>query len=139
MFSVISGTLVGGSYLCAEKQSVDSATPADWARDPIGCYHPRSEWTWDRWQKKGTPHSANYWNPSVRLFSVISEHSLGEYYLSAEKQSVYSTALADWAMILFEVKKTVQDKSHFLNELITEDWCSWWHCLDLTFKRNFQT
>ena len=32
----------------------------------------------------------------MRVFSVISGHSLGESYPSAEKQSVYSTAPADW-------------------------------------------
>ena len=35
--------------------------------------------------------------PHFWLFSVISGHSLGGSYLSAEVQSVYSTAPADWA------------------------------------------
>ena len=38
------------------------------------------------------------WNLTIRLFSVISGHSLWGVYLSAEVQSVYSTAPADWAI-----------------------------------------
>ena len=37
--------------------------------------------------------------PHIRLFSVISGHSLVEFYSSAEMQSVYSTASADKAMV----------------------------------------
>ena len=33
----------------------------------------------------------------IRLFSVISVHLLGRSYPSVEIQSVYSTALTDWA------------------------------------------
>ena len=40
------------------------------------------------------PHHGNL---TIRLFIVISGHSLGESYFSVEKQSVYSTAPADWA------------------------------------------
>ena len=38
-------------------------------------YHSEPEWTWERWQWRGTPHSLklqNYWNFTIRLFSVIS-------------------------------------------------------------------
>ena len=50
---------------------------------------------------KGNPHSPKpYWNLTIRLFCVIPGHSLGESYPSAEKQSVYSTAPPDWAMII---------------------------------------
>ena len=39
----------------------------------------------------------HYWNLTIRLFSVISGHLLGEgSYPSAEVQSVYSTAPATW-------------------------------------------
>ena len=63
---------------------------------PIRCYHSGPEWTWERWQWRGTPHSPKLqhcWNLTIRLFSVISGHSLGgESYPSEEMQLVYSTA-----------------------------------------------
>ena len=37
------------------------------------------------------------WSLAIRGFCVISGHSLGRYYSSAEMQSVYSTTPADWA------------------------------------------
>ena len=40
----------------------------------------------------------HYWNVIIRLFSVISRTLVGGGYPSAEKQSVYSTAPADWAI-----------------------------------------
>ena len=42
--------------------------------------------------------SQHYWNLTMRLFSVTSRTLIGESYPSAEVQSVYSTAPADWAM-----------------------------------------
>ena len=42
--------------------------------DPERCYHPGAEWTWERWQWKGTPHSPKlqyYWSFTIWLFSVI--------------------------------------------------------------------
>ena len=33
------------------------------------------EWIWEQWQWRGTPHSPklqHYWNPTIRLFSIIS-------------------------------------------------------------------
>ena len=49
-----------------------------------------------------TPHFPklkHHWNLTIRLFSVISGHSLEKSYPSAEMQSVYSTALAEWAKV----------------------------------------
>ena len=70
-------------------------------RTLIRCYHSGPEWTWERWQWRDTPHSPKLqhcWNLTIILFSVISGHLLGGgSYPSAEKQSVYSTAPADWA------------------------------------------
>ena len=70
-------------------------------RTLIRCYHSGLEWTWERWQWRGTPHSPklqHYWNLTIRLFSVISRTLVGGGgYPSAEVQSVYSTAPADWA------------------------------------------
>ena len=69
-------------------------------KSPIRCYHSRPEWTWEQWQWRGALHSPkpqHHWNLTIRLFSVISGHSLGRSYPYAEKQSVYSTAPADWA------------------------------------------
>ena len=40
----------------------------------------------------------DYWNLIIRMFSIITEHSVGRGSdPSAEKQTVYSTATADWA------------------------------------------
>ena len=67
--------------------------------DPIRCYYSGPKGTWERW---GIPHSPNlqyYWSLTIRFFSVITGHSLGEPYPSAEVESVYSTAPADWAII----------------------------------------
>ena len=67
----------------------------------IRCYHSGPEWTWERWQWRGTPHSPKLQhcgNLTIRLFSVISRTLVGGgSYPSAEKQSVYSTAPANWA------------------------------------------
>ena len=72
----------------------------------IICYF--SEWTWEWWQWRGTPHSSklqHYWNLTIRLFSVISRILVGGgSYPSAEKQFVYSTAPADWAIIRVSLK-----------------------------------
>ena len=50
----------------------------------------------------GTPHSPklkDYWNLTIRLFSVIIRTLVGGSYLSAEVQLVYSTAPADLASL----------------------------------------
>ena len=66
----------------------------------IRCYHSGPEWTWERWQGSGTLHFSkpqHYCNFTIRLFSVISRTLMGGgSYPTVEKQSVYSTALADW-------------------------------------------
>ena len=59
---------------------------------------------WDRvdlgaMPSKSTPHSPklqHYWSLTIRLFSVISRRDVGGSYHSAEMQSVYSTASANW-------------------------------------------
>ena len=80
-----------------------SIQPID--RTLFRCYHSEPEWTWEQWQWRGTPHSPKLqhcWNLTIRLFSVISRTLVGGgSYPSAEKQSVYSTAPADWAMSVF--------------------------------------
>ena len=43
------------------------------------------------------PESQYYWNLTIRMFSVISGHTLGRAYPYVEVQSVYSTAPTDWA------------------------------------------
>ena len=43
-------------------------------RTLIRCYHSGPEWTWERWQWSGTPHSPKLqqcWNLTIKLFSVI--------------------------------------------------------------------
>ena len=68
---------------------------------PIRCYHSRPEWTWERWQWRSTPHSPKLQhscNLTSRLFNVINRTLVrGGLFPSAEVQSVYSTAQADWA------------------------------------------
>ena len=50
-------------------------------RTPLNrCYHSGPEWTWERWQWRGTPHSPKLqdcWNLTIRLFSVISRTLVG--------------------------------------------------------------
>ena len=59
------------------------------------------EWTWKWWQWRGTRHSLklqHYWSLTIRLLCVISRTLVGRgSYPSAELQSVYSTAPANWA------------------------------------------
>ena len=73
-----------------------------YSQDPIRCYYSESEWTWDRWQWMGTLHSSKlnyYLRRTIRMFSFISRTLVvvGSY-LSADMQSAYSTAPADWAL-----------------------------------------
>ena len=68
----------------------------------IRCYYFGPEWTWEWWQWLGTPHSPklqHYWNLTITLFSIMCRTIVGEWGScpSVEKQSVYSTAPADWA------------------------------------------
>ena len=86
-----------------KKLRFSSIQPID--RTLIRCYHPGSEWTLERWQWRGAPHSPKFqhrWNLTIRLFSVISRTLVGGgSYPSAEVQLVYSTAPADWAGIVW--------------------------------------
>ena len=45
------------------------------------------------------PQSSSIWTSASDFLVSYSGHSLGESYSSAEKQSVYSTAPADWAIV----------------------------------------
>ena len=48
-------------------------------QDLIRCYRSGPEWPWERWQWRGTLHSPklqHYWSLTIRLFNVISGHSL---------------------------------------------------------------
>ena len=57
------------------------------------CYHSGPQWTWERWQWRGTLHSPtlqHYWNLTISLFSVISRTLFVGY---AEMQSVYSISI----------------------------------------------
>ena len=71
-------------------------------RTLIRCYHSGPQWTWEQWQWRGTLHSPklqHHWNLTIRLFIVISRTLVGGgSYSSAEKQSMNSTAPADWAI-----------------------------------------
>ena len=77
--------------------------------DPIRCYHSGPEWTWEHWQWKGTLHFLkvqHYWSLTIRWFYVkILDTCYGEACTrpSAEIQSVYSTAPADWAIEIIEL------------------------------------
>ena len=55
----------------------NSTWPID--RALIKCYHFWPEWTWEWWQWRGAPHSPKlqyHWNLTIRLFRIISGHSL---------------------------------------------------------------
>ena len=66
-------------------------------------YHCGAERTWKQWQWRDVQHSPklqHHWSLIIKSFSVISGHSLGGGSCpSAEVQSVYSKAPADWATI----------------------------------------
>ena len=101
---------LGKSYPSAEMQSVYSTAPANWAtrhlhggvlpfcRDAVSVFYSPSQ----------LGHKTLAWRksyPSAEMQSVYStapanwatRHLHGESYPSAEMQSVYSTALANWA------------------------------------------
>ena len=64
----------------------------------------------DQWQWRGAPHSPklqHHWNLAIWLFSVISRTVIGGggSSPSAEVQSVYSTAPADWAKLVMRKHK----------------------------------
>ena len=65
----------------------------------LGTTTPAPNWTWEWWQWRGTLHPLklrHYWNLTIRLFSVIYRILVGGSYSSAEMQSMYSIAPADW-------------------------------------------
>ena len=65
-----------------------------------GATTPGPEWTWERWQWRGTPHSQSSSVTGTSPFDCLvsyPENSLGKSYSSAEIQLVYSTAPVDWA------------------------------------------
>ena len=48
--------------------------------DPMRYYHSTPEWTREKWQWRGTPHSSNlqhYWSLTIGLFNVISKTLIG--------------------------------------------------------------
>ena len=48
-------------------------------KDLIRFYHSGPEWTWEQWQRRGTPHFANlqhYWSFTIWLFTDISRTTL---------------------------------------------------------------
>ena len=58
-------------------------------------YHSGPEWTWERWQWRGTPHSPklqHYWNFTIRLLSVISWTLVGGVLPLFRKQLSFSKA-----------------------------------------------
>ena len=62
-----------------------------WAWVELGVMHWRGT--------RPSPKPQHYWSLIIRLFTVISGHSLGKSYPSAEMQLVYSAAPADWARL----------------------------------------
>ena len=72
-------------------------------RTSIRFYHSRPEWTWERWQWNGSPHSLklqHYWNLTIWLFSVIYTTFVGGYPF-AKQQLMYSTAPAHWTTMIY--------------------------------------
>ena len=64
-----------------------------------GSTHSGPEWTWERWKRVShIPQSSSITGASLSdCLMSYPIHLLGESYPSAEKQTVYSTALANWA------------------------------------------
>ena len=94
---------LGGSYPSAEMQSVYSAAPADWAlvgrvlpfcRDAVGVFRSPSRLS-SRWAGLTLLQRCS----RCILQPQPTELSLGGSYPSAEMQSVYSAAPADWALV----------------------------------------
>ena len=82
------------SYPSAKVQSEYSTAQADWPRQWRGApYSP-----WPRY----------YWDLTIRLFSIIYRTLVRGSYPSAEKQSMYCTAPADWTrqfkILFFKIK-----------------------------------
>ena len=80
VYSQIQDTGRRGSY---PFELVYSTAPTDWA----------TEWTWEPWQWRGTPHSPKlqyYLNLTISLFSVISKTLVLPF--SKEAVSVFYTA-----------------------------------------------
>ena len=92
LFQTIQFSLRTVSMAKASQFSISTQFSSIKPKSAIRCYHPRPEWTWERWQRRGALHCPNL---TIRLFSVISRTS----YTSAVMQSVYSTALANWAKL----------------------------------------
>ena len=82
------------------------------------CYHSGPEGTWEQCQWRGATHSPklqHYWNLTIRFFSVISSTLMvgGGSYPFAEVQSMYSTAPANWAIVVL-IKNLTQHTSSSL-------------------------
>ena len=77
--------------------------------DPIRCNNSGIEWTWERWQGRGTPHSPklqHYWILTINLFNVLFRTIVGGgTYPSAEMQLVYSAASVDRGSLCPEVRE----------------------------------
>ena len=57
-------------------------------RTLIRCYHSGTEWTWEQWQWRDTPHSPKlqyYWSFTIILFSVISRSLIGWGFTSLQR------------------------------------------------------
>ena len=79
------------------------------------------------------PKIQNYWNLTIRLFSVIYRTLVGGSTHSEEKQSIYSTAPADWARFCFEgFVKLIEGVITLLK--IRHDYYMVWYSLNLTFS-----
>ena len=47
---------------------------------PFRCYHYKPEWTWERWQWRGTPNSPklqHYWSLAIRWSNVLPSTLIG--------------------------------------------------------------
>ena len=90
-YSLIVRNISISSYSVQHKYAVRSIQPID--RALSGATTPSQS-------GPGSDGVQQYWNLIIRLFSVISRILIeGGAYPSAEKQSVYSTAPADWSIL----------------------------------------
>ena len=92
----------------------------------IRCYHSGPEWTWERWQWRGTPHSPKLqhcWNLTIRLFSVISRALVGGGLIPLQRSSrcilqPQPTGQGNGRIFIWPLSRLDLTQGHFIVELM---------------------
>ena len=91
--------------------------------DPIRRYHSGPEWTWERWQWRGTPHFPNlqhHWNHSSRILAL--HHKMNIWWITGNNSHI----LVVGNLVhneLFLINKNA-NMSSFVLEMIEKLWVS---------------